>query len=51
MRVLEIVVALIFALVAFAVIKAIGFVVHVALVCAAIGLVAGFLLARLLRRK
>jgi hypothetical protein len=50
MRVLEIAVALIFALVIFVVLKLLGLVIHVALVVAAIGFVAGYLIARMFRR-
>ncbi|GAA0541403.1 membrane associated rhomboid family serine protease [Rhizomicrobium palustre] len=51
MRILEIAAALIVALLAFAIIKLIGFVLQIALVGAVMGLVIGFLLARLLRRS
>jgi len=50
MRILEIIVALIVALVAFVILKALGFVIHIALVVAAIGFVAGYLIARMFRR-
>jgi hypothetical protein len=50
MRTLEIFVALIVAAAAFIAIKLIGFVLHVALIAAVLGLVAGFVIARLFRR-
>lgn len=50
MRALEIIVALIVAAVVFIALKLIGLVLHVALIAAAIGLVAGFLIARAFRR-
>ena len=50
MRALEIIVALIVALVAFVVLKILGVVIHIALVVAAIGFVAGYLIARMFRR-
>ncbi|GAA0561572.1 DUF4175 domain-containing protein [Rhizomicrobium electricum] len=50
MRILEIVAALIVALVAFVVFKLIGFVLHIALIGAAAGLIIGFLIARMVRR-
>lgn len=50
MRTLEVILALIFALVVFVALKLIGIVIHIALVGAAIGLVAGFLLARMFRK-
>jgi hypothetical protein len=50
MRALEIIVALIVALVAFVVLKVLGVVIHIALVVAAIGFVAGYLIARMFRR-
>jgi positive regulator of sigma E activity len=50
MRALEIIVALIVAAVVFIALKLIGLVLHVALIAAAIGLVAGFLMARAFRR-
>ena len=50
MRALEIIVALIVALVAFVVVKLLGLVIHVALVAAAVGLIAGFIIARMFRR-
>jgi positive regulator of sigma E activity len=49
MRTLEIVVALIVALLAFVAIKLIGLMLHIALIGAAVGLVAGFVIARLFR--
>lgn len=50
MRLFEIIAALIVALVAFAAIKLIGLVLHIALIGAAVGLVIGFVIARMLRR-
>jgi positive regulator of sigma E activity len=50
MRVLEIIAALILALVVFAAFKLIGVVVHIALVGAAVGLVIGFIIARAFRK-
>jgi len=50
MRALEIIVALIVALIAFVVVKLLGLVIHVALVAAAVGLIAGFIIARMFRR-
>ncbi len=50
MRALEIIVALIVALVVFVVVKLLGLVIHVALIAAAIGLIAGFVIARMFRR-
>ncbi len=49
MRTLEIAVALIVALLAFVAIKLIGLMLHIALIGAAVGLVAGFVIARLFR--
>jgi len=51
MRALEIIVALIVALIAFVVVKLLGLVIHVALVAAAVGLIAGFIIARMFRRE
>jgi positive regulator of sigma E activity len=51
MRTLEIIVALIFALIVFVAIKLIGLVLHIALIGAALGLIAGFLIARVFRRS
>ncbi len=51
MRTFEIIVALIAALVVFAAIKLIGFVIHIALIGAVVGLVIGFLIARAFRRS
>lgn len=50
MRLLEVIAALIVALAAFVAIKLIGLVLHIALIGAAVGLVAGFVIARMLRR-
>ncbi|HVU20838.1 MAG TPA: hypothetical protein VHE09_08920 [Rhizomicrobium sp.] len=50
MRTLEIIIALIVALAAFVVLKVLGFVIHVALVVAAVGFIAGYLIARMFRR-
>ena len=50
MRTLEGVIALVVALVAFAALKLIGLVLHIALVGAAVGLVLGLVLARAFRR-
>jgi hypothetical protein len=49
MRTLEIIAALILAGIVFVALKAIGLVLHIALIGAAVGLVAGFLLARMFR--
>jgi len=51
MRALEIIAALILALVVFAAFKLIGVVLHIALVGAAVGLIIGFIIARMLRRS
>src|ERR1700678_741538 len=51
MRALEIVVALIVAGVAFVAVKLIGLVLHVAIVAAVLGLIAGFVIARALRKS
>ncbi|MDR3528591.1 MAG: hypothetical protein P4L57_15075 [Rhizomicrobium sp.] len=51
MRALELIAALVVALLVFVAIKLIGLVLHIALIGAAIGLIAGFLLARALRRS
>lgn len=50
MRIFEIIIALIAALVVFAAVKLIGFVVHIALIGAVVGLMIGFLIARVFRR-
>lgn len=50
MHALELIAALIVALVVFAAIKLIGFVLYIALIGAAVGLVAGFVLARAFRK-
>jgi len=50
MRTLELIAAVIVALVVFVAIKLIGVVLHIALIGAAIGLFAGFLLARAFRQ-
>jgi hypothetical protein len=50
MRLFEIIAAVVVALVAFAAFKLIGLVLHIALIGAAMGLVLGFVIARLLRR-
>ena len=50
MRSIEIWIALIVAVTAFVVVKLIGLVIHVAIVAGLLGLVAGFVLARALRR-
>lgn len=49
MRTLELMVALIVAMIAFVAIKLIGFVLHIALIAAVIGLVVGFGIARAFR--
>jgi hypothetical protein len=51
MRALEIILALVFAAVVFVGLKVIGIVIHIALVGALIGLVAGFALARAFRKN
>jgi hypothetical protein len=50
MRTLEIFAALIVAAVVFIAVKLIGLVLHIALIAAAIGLIAGFAVARAFRR-
>ena len=50
MRALEIVVALIVAAAAFVAVKLLGLVIHIALIAAVLGLVVGFVIARLFRR-
>jgi len=50
MRALEIVVALIVAAVAFAAVKLLGLVIHIALIAAGLGLIVGFVIARAFRR-
>jgi hypothetical protein len=50
MRALEIVVALIVAAVAFVTVKLLGLVIHIALIAATLGLIVGFVIARVLRR-
>lgn len=49
MRLLEIIVALVVALVAFAAIKLMGLVLHIAFIGAVVGLILGFLIARAFR--
>jgi hypothetical protein len=49
MRTLEIVVALVLAAIVFVAVKLIGFVLHIALIGAAVGLVVGFVIARAFR--
>lgn len=51
MRALEVIAAVILGLLAFAVLKLIGVVIHIAVVGALIGLVAGFVIARALRKN
>ncbi len=51
MRAFEIIVAVIFALAAFMVVKIAGVVIKIALAAGLIGLLAGFVMARLFRRR
>ena len=51
MQALEIVVALMLAVIVFVVAKLIGLVIHIALIAAILGLIAGFIIARALRRS
>jgi hypothetical protein len=51
MRTVEIIAALIVAAVAFVVVKLMGVVIHIALIAGVLGLVAGFVVARLFRQS
>jgi membrane associated rhomboid family serine protease len=50
MRTLELIAALVLAAAAFIAVKLIGFVLHIALIAAVLGLVVGFVIARAFRR-
>lgn len=51
MRAFEIIAALILAAVAFVAVKIMGLVIHVAVIAAVLGLISGFVLARLFRNS